>query len=54
MPPVTRLPERSSLHFATAAIMARAELLTDPGDWPSAQLIVLSAVLFVAEVLDHL
>lgn len=33
--------------------MARAESFTDEGGWPSRQLIVGSAVAFVAEVFDH-
>jgi hypothetical protein len=33
--------------------MARAESLTDDGAWPSAQLIVVSALAFVAAVRDQ-
>ncbi len=47
-------PEMSLRHLATAAIIARAESFTVEGAWPSDQLIVLSAVLLVAAVTDHL
>jgi len=33
--------------------MARAESFTDEGDWPSAQLIVVSAVALLAAVFDQ-
>jgi hypothetical protein len=54
VPPVTIAPEMSSRYFAVAAIMARAESLTLEGDWPSAQLMVLSAVASAEAVCDHL
>ena len=53
MPDVTIAPETSSRYFAAAAIMARALSLTEDGDCPSAQLIVLSAVAFDGAVRDH-
>jgi hypothetical protein len=39
--------------LAAAAIIARALSFTDEGDWPSAQLTVLSAVALLAAVCDH-
>src|SRR6202011_4502753 len=47
------VPETSSRHSASRAIMARAESLTALGAMPSAQLIVLSAVAFDDAVRDH-
>src|SRR5271166_3376937 len=46
-------PAMSSRNLAAAAIMARALSLTDDGAWPSAQLMVLSAVALVDAVRDH-
>src|SRR5262245_55569310 len=48
------IPATSSRYFAAAAIMARAESFTVDGAWPSAQLIVASAVALLLAVLDHL
>src|ERR1700680_91063 len=45
------LPLLSSRNLATAAMLARAESLTDDGDWPSAQLMVASAVALLEAVL---
>src|ERR1700720_2819212 len=47
------VPETSSRHSASRAIMARAESLTALGAMPSAQLTVLSAVAFDDAVRDH-
>src|SRR5260370_35558914 len=47
------MPETSSRHSASRAIMARAESLTALGAMPSAQLTVLSAVAFDDAVRDH-
>src|SRR5450631_362101 len=47
------VPETSSRHSASRAIMARAESLTALGAMPSAQLIVLSAAAFDDAVRDH-
>ena len=47
------VPETSSRHSASRAIMARAESLTELGAMPSAQLTVLSAVAFDDAVRDH-
>src|SRR5258707_472886 len=47
------VPETSSRHSASRAIMARAESLTALGAMPSAQLIVLSAVAFDDAVRAH-
>jgi hypothetical protein len=44
----------SSRYFAAAAIMARAESFTVDGAWPSAQLIVPSALALLLAVFDHL
>ena len=44
----------SSRYFAAAAIMARAESFTVEGAWPSAQLIVPSALALLLAVFDHL
>src|SRR5262245_14781114 len=54
LPPVLMVPATSSRYFAAAAIMARAESFTVEGAWPSAQLIVASAVALLLAVLDHL
>jgi len=43
----------SSRYFAAAAIMARAESLTDEGACPSAQLIEASALAFDDALRDH-
>jgi hypothetical protein len=43
-----------SRYFAVAAIMARAESLTLEGACPSAQLMVVSAVVSEQAVCDHL
>src|SRR5262245_21919054 len=48
------VPATSSRYFAATAIMARAESFTVEGAWPSAQLIVASAVALLLAVLDHL
>jgi hypothetical protein len=47
------VPEMSSRHSASRAIMARAESLTAEGAMPSAQLTVESAFAFEAAVCDH-
>src|SRR6266700_5253291 len=47
-------PETSSRHSAARAIMARAESFTLDGLWPSAQLIVASAVALPAAAFDQL
>jgi hypothetical protein len=44
----------SSRYFAAAAIIARAESFTVEGAWPSAQLIVPSALALLLAVFDHL
>src|SRR5262245_25521809 len=43
----------SSRYLAAAAIMARAESLTDDGGWPSAQLIEPAAAALAEAVRDH-
>jgi len=50
-PPVVIDPLVSSRNLATAAIVERAESLMDEGAWPSAQLIVESAVALLEAVL---
>src|SRR6188472_2623635 len=47
-------PAMSSRYFAAAAIMARAESFTVEGAWPSAQLIVPSALALLLAIFDHL
>jgi hypothetical protein len=53
VPDVTIAPAMSSRYLAAAAIIARAESLTDDGGWPSAQLIDASALAFVDAMRDH-
>src|SRR5436309_9908951 len=48
-----RMPAVSSRYLAAAAITARAESFTLDGAWPSAQLMVLSAVAFEDATRDH-
>ena len=52
VPPVVK-PYRSSRHFATDAIKARALSFTDEGACPSAKLIVGSALALLDAVLDQ-
>ena len=52
-PAVVIAPAISSRYFETAAIMARAESFTEEGAWPSAQLMLASAVALAAAVCDH-
>jgi hypothetical protein len=54
VPAVAMAPAMSSRYFAVAAIRARAESFTEEGAWPSAQLIVASALAFEEAVRDHL
>jgi len=53
VPPAARPPSRSSAYFFVAAMTLRAELFTEPGSCPSAQLMEESAEAFVLAVFDH-
>jgi hypothetical protein len=53
VPPVVIEPEISSRHLSVADMADLAESFTDDGAWPSAQLIVGSAVAFEAAVGDQ-